>query len=273
MNEMEDEILTNEVTEETAQTEPVRTEQAPRKKKKRRKKHYFLRLLIVILVIYGLYRFATSSFFDVQMFRVENNTYYTAEQIIQRSGAQKGVNIFFDVSTKEMQRALLQDPYIKEVKVKRDLPDTIKFDVSERSERAFIYLGGQYVIIDPNGLVLRKTDTLPQLTELQGLTVTECEPGKALTVEEMSVLRDTLEMLERIKDGEITFKKIDISNVVIKAYIYDQLICQGRPDSILENLENGNLSRVMYDLYSEGIERGIINLGADGYCAFSPVIE
>jgi len=246
-----------------------------RKKKKRRKKNYLLRLLILIALGVSLYFFLSSTLFDVQRIAVEGNHYYTAEQIIERSDAAVGVNLFFGVDKRDVKGALLTDPYIKNVTIKRRLPSTLKIVVEERKEAAAVLYNNNstYILIDKDGMVLRKSDVEPKLTLLEGLTISGMGPGSALEVEENSVLTDTLSMLEAMEDMDMSFKKIDISNVIIKAYIYDQLICRGTPENILQNMTNGNLEKVLYKLYTEGTERGIISLGSDGYCTFSPMVE
>ena len=49
-------------------------------------------------------------------------------------------------------------------------------------------------------------------------------------------------LLEAMEESDIYFKKIDISQVTVKAYINDLLICKGSPADILTNMKNGNLT-------------------------------
>ncbi len=213
-----------------------------------------------------------SGLFDVSEVEVENNSYYTAEQIIEKSGLKTGENIF-ECRTRKLKEALLADTYIKDVKVSRKLPDTIIISVTERTETAAVEYGDSYIILDSSGLVLRQTETEPKLTLLVGLTLKSIEEGKALVAEENYVLSDTLEILEMMTESEVYFKKIDLSGVMIKAYIYDNLICSGTPEAVAENLKNGGLKQVLYELYSQGVERGTITVNSDGSCAFNAAIE
>ena len=244
----------------------------PRKKKKRRKKHYFLRFLILLALCAGLYFFANSEFFDVQEIQIEHNTYYTNQQIISISKAKVGENLF-KANVRNMKKNLLSDPYIKSVSIKKRLPHTLVITVEERKEAAAIQYGDTYVLIDADGMVLRKTDTEPELTILEGLTIKSIEPGTPLEVEESYVLTDTLQMLQSMEDNDLYFKKIDISRVMIKAYIYDYLVCQGTPENLLASMENGDLQAVLYDLYTKDTQRGVISVGNDSYISFSPAIE
>ncbi len=244
-------------------------EQEVRKKKKRRKKHYFLRLIVLISACVGIYLFLNLPFFDLTATEVRNNDYYTKEQVISLTGAENGDNIFFDIKTQKIKHKLLQDPYIKNAKVSRKIPKTLVVEIEEREEKAAVKYGSSYIILDPDGLVLRQSDVEPKVTILEGLTLKTIEPGKALDVEENYEFSDTLGLINSMSASEVYFKKIDISGVRVKAYIYDKLVCIGTPDSIVENLENGGLQQVLYELYSQGVERGTITVGADGSCAFS----
>ncbi len=241
-----------------------------RKKKKRKKKNYLLRIFFVICFCIAAYFFLTSSLFDVQKIVVENNVYYTPEQIISIAGAKTGGNTFSE-STGDMEKKLLLDPYIKSVAVSRNLPSGIKITVVERREAAYLAYRTDFIIIDNDGIVLRKASVEPKITMLSGLTIKLIDPGKPLAVEENAILTAILSMLKKMDEQELFFKKIIISNVVIKAYIYDNLICEATP----ENLSNSmpQLKEVIYDLFKKGIKRGVIKMGSDGYFAFSPLPE
>lgn len=241
-----------------------------RKKKKRKKKHYLLKFFILVAFATGMYFFFTSSLFDIQKITVENNSHYTAEQVISLAGAKTGENLF-EVSFSQMKDKLLADPYVKNVKLKRKIPAEVVIKVEERKEDAAVVDGKQYLIIDGEGMVLRKSDVEPALTLLMGMKIKNMKPGTPLEVEDNSSLTDTLKLLKQVKKNELYFKKIDISKIIIKAYIYDQLVCEGTPEDIMNNLDS--LQEVLYDLYTKGIERGVIKMGSDEYFSFSPLVE
>lgn len=243
-----------------------------RKKKKRKKKNYLFRLLVIAAICTGLYFLLNTSFFDVQKVNVTGNNYYTEQQVIDKAGIKNGTNIFFEMKTKAAKQKLLDDPYIKNVKVGRLPPATINIKVEERKDAAAVMYGTSYFVIDRDGIVLKKTDTEPKVTLLTGIVMKTAEVGKPLEAEENLLLTDTLRMIETMEESEIYFKKIEISNVMIGAYIYDQLVVRGTPEAVVENMESGNLQKVLYKLHEQGIERGIIRVGADGYCSFSAEI-
>ncbi|QAT43306.1 cell division protein FtsQ/DivIB [Aminipila luticellarii] len=243
-----------------------------RKKKKRKKKNYLLRLLVIIAVGAGLYFLMTSEWFDIDSVKVENNNYYTVEQVKDKAGIQVGKNIF-SLKKSGIKDKLLKDPYFKNVKIKRKLPSTVVIDVTERSEKAAVLYNGTYIIIDSDGLVLRKAKTEPKITVIEGLTVKKAKEGKPLEAEENSILTDTLSMLASMEDSDLFFKKINTSSVIIKAHIYDELVCEGTPENLKESLKNGKLETTLYEMYSKGIKRGTIKIGSDNYCSFDPNVE
>lgn len=244
----------------------------PRKRKKRKKKRYFLKFLILCALVATAMAFLSSDFFLVKNIKVEGNINYTEEEIVKKAGDKTGKNIF-KIDKGRMVENLKKDSYVDSVKISRSLPRTIVIKIKERKEIAAIPYGKGFVVIDNAGYVLNKVSTVPKLTILDGTTIKSVKKGQVIRVKEKDVLSKTLALLKAMEYSDLFFKKIDVSTVVVKVYIYDTLVCKGTPDNILRNLKNGNLERIMYDLYQKGITTGTINVGADQYCAFSPNID
>lgn len=240
------------------------------KRRKRRKKYYLAKFLLFAGFCAGIYYFVTSPFFDVNIIDVKNNNYYTKEQVVDIAKAKAEGNIFTFPSEKIKDR-LLKDPYIKMAKISRKLPDEIIISISEREEIAAVPYGEEYVIIDRDGMVLRKTGEEPTLTLFTGMILTNIQAGTPMEVEDNYMLSGALNLLYSMEEHDIFFKRIDFSEVLIRAYIYDHLICQGSPENILKSMDD--LEDVLYDLYVQGIERGIIKVGGNGYYSFSASLE
>lgn len=244
------------------------------KRKRRKKSHFFLNLFIGILVLIGLGWFISSDFFAIDKISVIHNNNYTKDEIVALSKIKTGKNIFwFYLHKGDVRQAMEGDSYIDTVKVGIKLPRTVLLDVDERAEVAAVPLDDKYILIDNEGYVLRTTGDEPELTLLVGLTITGMEEGKQLDVEQKSLFDETLTMLNTMESSDLFFKRIDISDVIIKAYIYDKLICKGTPENILNSMDTGNLQIILYDLYKKGISHGTINVGADKICSFSPSVE
>jgi len=242
-----------------------------KKNRKRKKKRYFLVFPGIIAAAVLLYFFFSSSLFDIKAIEVTGNDHHTAGEIIDMAGAELGVPIF-KIDKKDMTASLKEDPYIKEIKIGRRLPSTLTIEVIERKEAAAVAYGNSFILIDPDCIILRRVDEQPEVPLLVGLTILNMQPGESFKAEQVNVLENTMALLKAMDSNGLYFKKIDISDVIVKAYIYDNLVCQGKPENILEAMNNGNLEAVLVDLMEENIKRGTINLGGNGYCSFSPEI-
>lgn len=243
-----------------------------RNRKKRRKKRLGLWILIIAAVIVLLVLFGRSSYFNIDEIQVRGNSYYTDEQIISMSGAQTGVNTF-SAGLGNMEKLLCDDSYIASATIKRKLPDVIEITVRERTETAAVYYEKNYYVVDGSGYILKVTAERPDVTRVLGLTVRNGEEGEALEVKESRMLTSTLDMLAEAMKGTVSFKKIKVSSTVLRAYIYNHLIVRGTAADISECIESGKLEAVLYDLYEKGIKNGMISVGDDQYCVFSPKIK
>ncbi len=244
--------------------------QVKREPKKRRKKHYLRRFVILLAVIAAAGAFLSSGFFAVKTVEVEGNQYYDDDEIINLADARTGVNLFWGARSSDIKDRLMADPYFVDVTVHRKLPDTLVIEVEERDQIAAITYGDSYIVIDEEGVMLRKTSVDPKLTLLTGLTVSKLKVGEPVEAEEAATLASTLQMLNSMKDGDFFFKKIDVSQVVIRAYIYDTLVVKGTPKQMMKAIDSGNLQKVVNKLIKSDIRRGTINLGDHNYVPFSP---
>lgn len=241
-----------------------------RQKKTRKKKNYFLRFMIFLAVLVGIFVFLNSSLFDVNNIEVEGNRYYSDSQVINMSGAVKGCNLFWGVGSGKIKSSLKEDPYFTSVKVKRKLPDTVIIQVEERIQIAAVSYGDRYIVVDSEGTILRKSNVDPKVTVITGLTINKMDEGEPLGVEEKNTLSSTLNMLSVMLKGDIYFKKVDVSRVIYKAYIYDTLVVKGTSKQMVKTIESGELQKVVNTFIKNKMKRGTLNLGDNGYMSFSP---
>ena len=155
-----------------------------RKEKKRKKKRISLwvKLLLIVAVCAGLYFFASSSYFNVTSFQVEGSTYYSEDEILTMGNCKTGGNIFWGSGLADIKDRLEKDPYMAKVRIKRILPDKIKIEITERTQIGAVVYGDNYVVIDKDENVLRKTEVEPQLTLIKGLTISKIEVGQPIEV-------------------------------------------------------------------------------------------
>ncbi|MCR4667794.1 MAG: FtsQ-type POTRA domain-containing protein [Clostridia bacterium] len=253
--------------------EELELKDVDRKRRRHRKKHYILRVLAAAAVIAAAVLFLRSDYFAIKEIQVTGNSYYTDDEVRNMCKSELGRNILFDSGISETEERLIADPYFSSVEIKRKLPDKISITVEERHQQAAFIYGEDYVVIDDEGIMLRKTNVAPELTLLTGLTISRMDLGEKVEAEEKENLVTVLKMLRAMESGDIYFIKIDVSRIVIKAYIYDNFIVKGTPQEILSAIEKGQLQKVVASLFADGISRGTIKMGGESYMSFSPDIE
>jgi cell division protein FtsQ len=155
--------------------------------------------------VLGISHFAqTSPRFSVQRIDVDGLRRKTREAILESSHLTPGKNIFA-VDTAAAESAILTDPWIREVKVERRLPATIRVELSEREAGALAMLGEQMLVVTRAGEPFKKYEPsdpadLPVIT---GVSVDE--PGREPSLERrrIAVALEVLRHYDRISLARI----------------------------------------------------------------------
>ena len=249
----------------------AKNERTSRRQLKRVRLMVTLAVIVVIglVILFGL----KAPTFDVTEVEVSGNHYYSDSEIIAMSNCSTGVNIFSDVDCKNIRERLMKDPYMEQVTVKRKLPSTIKIEITEREQIAGVVYGSSYVVIDTEGIVLRKTSVDPKVTVLKGMNISKMTLGEPIEVEEEVLLRQCMDMITAMKNNNMYFKSITIGEGIVKAHVLDNLIVEGLADNIVTALKNDEIQLVVQQLFKQGIERGTIKVTGDTYVSFTPKID
>ena len=223
------------------------------KKRRRRKKRYLLRFLLLILLCVGIYFGVHIDYFKVDGIAVVGNEEISDEEILKLSELEVGENIF-DVHPLFAQHRIKENLYIEKVRVKRRLPNKIEISVTERSGKAQFQMGKRFVITD----------------NVENIKVTKAKKKKTIEVKQTATYDKAMEIVQKMEEDDLYFKKLSIDGSRVDAYIYDGLICRGAYKDLLTCMDSGALKTVVFDLYQKGIEAGIINIGSNNYCSFTP---
>jgi cell division protein FtsQ len=144
--------------------------------------------------------------------------------------------------------------------------------VTERKERMAFKYDDDYLVMDEDGILLKKTRNKPKTTVIQGLVVSKIKLGEKVGTENSKVMDKALDLIDMMIKSDMYFVKIDLSKEkTVKAYIYDTLVVKTDFDTLMTNMENGRLHLVVEKLFSEGIERGTITFLDDGSASFMPM--
>ncbi|MDD6881742.1 MAG: FtsQ-type POTRA domain-containing protein [Firmicutes bacterium] len=242
-------------------------------KRRKRRVSPLKKILIVLGIAILVFAISATPFFNVKKFTVDGGQYYSEEEILVMGNCKTGRNIFWGSNLKDIETRLLKDSYIESVKIKRKLPDIVQISVKERTQVAAVMYGNNFVVIDDSGLVLRKTEVEPQVTLVQGLTISKIEVGVPIEVEEKVKLRQTLELINTANSHDMYFTKVVMTKAGVNAYVLENLICQGSPQNIMEALKNESVQKVVASLFEKNIERGVIKISGGEYISFNPSVE
>jgi cell division protein FtsQ len=259
-----------------ASVEEHRNERKSNKKKLKVRVKVPVKPLAVLLGIAALIAaivFSFTDFFVIDGIEVEGNSYYTDEEIISMAHATPGSNIIYNPGKKEIVDYLEANTYIKSAKVKRKFPSTLVICVSERKQSLAVAYDDEYLILDNEGVFLRKTATDPKITIVTGLKVKTLELGEKITVKKERLLSDALELVNTMSEQDLYFKRIEMDDVYISAYIYEALVCKGTVEQLNEGMSSGRLHTILETLFEKGIKRGTIVFSEDGYASYQPSIS
>lgn len=205
--------------------EEIKTKKKPTKKltKKqeiaKKKKKAVFRLVkwttfILILIGGGVY-FLLSPFFNIKNIEIVGNQKLTNDEIISLSQIQLDENTFKIVKNK-VKKNIKQSAYVENVKVKRNLPNTITIEVEERTPTYMIAFANAYAYINNQGYFLEISKNKLELPILTGFLTKEedIQEGNRLCLEDLQRLDDVLQIMKSATSNEIAnlVTKINIAN-------------------------------------------------------------
>jgi cell division protein FtsQ len=153
---------------------------------------------ISVAIAYGARRYAlTSPRFAIREFAVKGNRHHGAAELSKIAGILRGQNLF-SVDTRGAEARLLENPWVRQAKVGRELPGTLRVEVVERDAVAVTTLEDSLYLVTPEGEPFKAMEAgdptdLPVIT---GVTLRDLAIDRARAVERLSI------GLEVIRDYE-----------------------------------------------------------------------
>lgn len=119
----------------------------------------FTFVLLVLLMNYGLHKFG-KEFLPVKKIVFIGNKHISENELKTLSGitlsAEGGHSDMINISAKSIKTNLLRSPWITNVSIRRDFPDTLKIRVFETEPFAILEMKGKPFLIDENGRLLEE---------------------------------------------------------------------------------------------------------------------
>lgn len=192
------------------------TKEEKRKKRRNQKIKIILEIFLIIGILIGGATFAmVSPIFNIKDIQVINNQHLDSDTIISLSELKPEENIFRFYGGKVIKK-IEENPYVKNVKIHRKIPNTIQIEVEEREHSYSVDFLGKYAYIDKQGYILEINEDNKQKPIIQGIVTPEDQiiEGKRLNKEDLEKLEDVIKIMNVTKEYELDTKvtSIDISN-------------------------------------------------------------
>lgn len=207
--------------------------------KKRRKKiirriNYILLSVVMCFVFIAV---CMALFLKIEKIEVKGNERYDKEKIIEASGIRVGQNLYAINKKKAHELIQTEYPYINNVVIRRTLPSTLTFTVTEEAPMYYTEICGEYFILSSTLRVLGKTDVMPTTDGEQRLIKIKLADVKSV------ILGESIEF-----DKELSFDYIS------------SFIAEITEHKIAEHLTEIDISK-KYNIYVEYQDRFRIYMG------------
>ncbi|MFM2153113.1 MAG: hypothetical protein RL199_1548 [Pseudomonadota bacterium] len=202
--------------------------------------------------------------------RVTGTKRSTPEELVARGGLVIGTNLF-ELDLAAAARAMEETPWVRHVRIARELPNVVHVAVQEHDVLALALAGGLYAV-SPDGVVFKRAEASERLDlpVLTGFTREELEQGR-----EQASLRLALAILKTYADhrmhdrAALSELHLDRSSgePAWTAYLGDEpvavtlgVVASGAPDGVLGDVL-GRLVRVWDEIERRGARARSIDLG------------
>lgn len=138
--------------------------------RRRRGRFTFLYKMLAVLVICLAVVLAMTLFFRVDSIRITGGDRYKEQEIVAAAGVETGDNLFLLNKYAIAEDLLKKLPYISQVRINRELPDTLTIDVTETHAAVQAAQDGSVWLISPEGKIVeqRAASAAGELIRLEG---------------------------------------------------------------------------------------------------------
>jgi cell division protein FtsQ len=133
---------------------------AVRRETGRRRMRALIAVAVVVVLVVGTYLAVQSPFLDVDRVTVVGATHIAPKRVIAAADVDHGRPLL-RVDLGAVARRVEQLPWVAHAAVKRDLPGTLRIEVTEARAVAYVRKRGNVAVIGPDDRVIARTHTVP----------------------------------------------------------------------------------------------------------------
>ena len=153
-------------------------------------------------------------FFPIEKINISGSVVYTAEQIEKNSGIEKGDNLFALSKSSVLSQLKQKLPYVENIKIKRELPGTLKIEVVDAEEFACYNFKNKYYVVSESGWVLNELKEKPEnIFSVIGADV-DCAVGSEIKFNNKKQKELTETITSALSKNGIKTDYVDISKTV-----------------------------------------------------------
>jgi cell division protein FtsQ len=236
--------------------------------KKRKKKKVKRIVLGVFVLIIGIIIFIYKApIFNLKKIDITGLVTLTNESLQETLKYNIGQNIF-TIDYSKIEKELEENPYIKELKIRKKGINKISIDIVENNIAYYFESNGKIKSINNEGVIAEELESLDgrNLTKLTGIDLTEKSVGDKISEDyQLPEVLDTFYKMIEVMPEEFNFSEINISDLNdIICYIGDVEIILGDTSDLIDKVN------IALNLIEQGtISKGYIDMSFDG----SPVIK
>jgi cell division protein FtsQ len=165
-------------------------------------------LLVVLtsaVVAWGVYRYAlTTPRFAVRKLDVQGSRRLSDERVAKLAGIELGRNIFqLDVELAE--RRLLTEPWVREVKLTRQLPSTLRIDLVEREAAAVAAISDELYLVTQSGEPFKRLEPADpyDLPVITGISASALVHDRRLEIQRIGEGLELLRSYDRLAQSKV----------------------------------------------------------------------
>lgn len=245
---------------------------AKRRRRRKKRNGSFVLSLLTFLIVIGAIVASVTVFLKVAEVQVSGSTRYPMADIIESSGIKTGDNMFLVNKFEVAERLLSEYPYIEQIKIRRKLPDTFLFEITERIAAAYVVSEGNRWLIDNNAHILERIapDAEVKVPKISGCEVMTPFTGSPLVLKNEDQLPVLKEVLTSLRYTEMTenISRIEIDKLYDIKLVYGNrfLVVLGDASELGKKIEM--LCAVIGQL--NDFDKGTINVSAVKEARFRP---
>jgi len=216
-----------------------------------------------------VYKVSRSSYFRVREVEVRGTSRLSRAEVVRLMGLEGGASIF-SVPSRRHEHAIERNPWVERALVRRQFPDRLIVDVTERRARAIVSLG-ELSYVDRDGVVFKQ---VARGDNLDFPVVTGLRPSDLATPQGRALLSRALE-LQSLLERDPRFGPSKISEVHVSRRTglsvittRDALEIRFGPDNFPVKLER--LAKLLPELERQGVRPRRIDLGFRNMAVVKP---